>query len=182
MDMQKAVSGRTGEPILEIYSFVGKDFIDKETNEYVSDNTNPEDSNNNNEDATSSRHVIQYSTFYHQGSPSHITVSIETKDENVDLDTLSEKATLEILDKSIISELNNDSLKTIELYMHASYKYYLVSSTTMNNDLIKILDERFNEDPSYSIKCNFKHKVQINEAEQDLSCDIYIRLGEQLIL
>lgn len=181
MSMQKAISARTGEPILEIYSFIGKDFIDEEIDEYISNNTTIDSSNNNNEDVNGSKHIIQYSTFYHPGFPSYITVSIESDNEYVDLNTLSEQATLEILDKSIITELDNDSLKTINLSMHSSNKYYIASSAK-NSKLYDLLKERFNEDSTDSIKCNFKHKVQINKTEQDLSCDIYIRLGESLIL
>ena len=177
----KAISGKTGEPILEVYSFIGKDFIDKEIDEYISDNdsNNNNDSNINNENP-STKHVIEYSALFHPDSMSYLTVSLSTNDINVDLDSISENADIEILDRNITSKLSNDILKNVRLVKHASYKYYIANSVS-NTKLFDIIKDFFKDNPTDSIKCNIKHKMKIKDKEQDLSADIYIRLGKPLI-
>lgn len=54
MNVGKAISSKTGEPILEVYSFIGKDFIDKENNEYNTKENNKENESNNNQNNNNS--------------------------------------------------------------------------------------------------------------------------------
>lgn len=181
-NMGKAISSKTGEPILEVYSFVAKDFIDEEINEYTNSTNNDNNTSNNtseNASESGSEHEIKYSALYHPGSPSYITVTIDSDDKDIDLDSRSQKATLEILDKSILNELNDDSAKIINLEKHASKGFYIAGSTT-HSKLFKIIKARFEEDASYSVKCNMKYKIK--KEEQSLDADIKIRLGDALIL
>lgn len=126
----KAFSAESGNPILEVYSFIAKDFIDDEDNPYYDNNSNDnkddddknknssssnassssnsddDDGNNKNESSPSD---LKYKAIFipeqNSNTPAQILLKVmkSNSDDNIDLSSGGKSATIEITDKNVIN-------------------------------------------------------------------------------
>lgn len=123
----KAFSAETGKPILEVYSFIAKDFIDDEDNPYYDNNDSNKDnekpnqnssnnnssSNNNNDNGNnnneSNPNGLKYKVVFipeqNINTPGQLMLKItkDNSDKSIDLSSGGKSATIEITDKNVIN-------------------------------------------------------------------------------
>lgn len=125
----KAFSAESGNPILEVYSFIAKDFIDDEDNPYYDNNSNnnkdddknknsnlsntdssnnSDDNNGNNKNENSPSNLKYKAVFIPEQTnniPAQILLKITkiNSDDTIDLSSGGKSATIEITDKNVIN-------------------------------------------------------------------------------